>query len=86
MVTITSAELQKNFGRYKEAAQREPIRVTSHGRESLVMLSAEEYRRLEALDTRRAYHPADLPPELREALEEARAPEETARFDDEVEG
>ena len=86
MVTISSAELQKNFGRYKEAAQREPIRVTSHGRESLVMLSAEEYRRLEALDTRRAYHPADLPSELREALEEARAPAEAARFDDEMEG
>ena len=86
MVTISSAELQKNFGRYKEAAQREPIRVTSHGRESLVMLSAEEYRRLAALDTRRAYHPADLPPELRDALEAARPPAEAARFDGEVEG
>lgn len=86
MVTITSAEFQKNFGRYKEAAQRGPVSVTSHGRESLVVLSAEEYRRLAALDTRRAYHPADLPPELRQALEEARAPAEAMRFDGEMEG
>lgn len=86
MVTITSAELQRNFGRYKEVAQREPIRITSHGRESLVVLSAEEYRRLAALDTRRAYHPADLPPELRDALEETRPPAEATRFDGEVEG
>jgi prevent-host-death family protein len=49
MVTITAAELQKQFGRYREAAIREPVSVTHHGRESLVMLSADEYKRLKAL-------------------------------------
>jgi len=39
MVTVTSSEFQKNFGHFKEIAQREPIMVTSNGRESAVLLS-----------------------------------------------
>lgn len=53
MVTATSAEVQKQFGRYREVALREPVIITNHGRDSLVMLSAEEFKRLKALDTRR---------------------------------
>jgi prevent-host-death family protein len=86
MVKVTAAEFQKHFGRYKDAAQREPVIVTSHGRESLVVLSVEDYRRLEALDTRRAYHPAELPDDLKDALDVAEAPAWTARFDPEVNG
>ena len=52
MVSVTSAEFQKGFGRYGEVAQREPVTITNHGRESLVLLSAEEYRRLKRLDRR----------------------------------
>lgn len=84
MVTVSSAEFQKNFGRYRDAALREPVSVTSHGRESFVVLSVEEFRRLKALDTRRAYHPAELPDDLRAALDAAEAPAWTTRFDDEL--
>ena len=31
MVRVTSTEFAKNFGRYREAAQREPVAITSHG-------------------------------------------------------
>ena len=31
MITISATEFAKNFGRYKEAAQREPIAITSYG-------------------------------------------------------
>jgi len=86
MVKVSAADFQKHFGRYKETAQREPVIGTSHGRGSLVVLSVEDYLRLEALDTRRAYHPADLPDDLKGSLDDAAAPAWTARFDPEVNG
>jgi PHD/YefM family antitoxin component YafN of YafNO toxin-antitoxin module len=64
-------------------AQREPVRITSHGRDSLVLLSAEEYRRLKQLD-RRAFYPWELGEEALDALNAAEPPAEAARFDDEV--
>ena len=81
MVKVTSAEMQKRFGQYSELAQREPVSITNHGRESLVLMSAAEFRRLKALDTRRAYYTHELPPELAEALEKATPPEWTADLD-----
>lgn len=84
MVRITAAELQKNFGRYRDIARREPVSVTHHGRDSVVVLSAEEYARLSALDTRRAYRIAELPDDLAEALESAEIPSAAKRHDAEV--
>ncbi len=45
MRTVTASELQKNFGAFKEIAQREPVTVTSNGRESVVLISATEYKK-----------------------------------------
>ena len=73
----SSAQVARNFGHYKELAQRQPVAITSHGRESLVLLSAAEYVRLKALDDRVALHPADLPDDMKAALEAAEAPEAT---------
>jgi len=56
MVTVTAADLQRQFGRYRDLALKEPVSVTHHGRESLVMLSAEEYRRLKSYDDRQALY------------------------------
>lgn len=84
MVTITSAELQKQFGRYRELALRAPVSVTHHGRESLVVLSADEYKRLKALDTRQALHAWELPDDLVRALEVAEPPAHTAEHDHEM--
>lgn len=69
--TVTASELQKNFGRYQAQAQRGAVKVTSHGRESVVLLSAEDYERLKKLDDRVACHPADLPDDLAAALDES---------------
>lgn len=71
MTTVTASELQKNFGRYQAQAQREAVRVTSHGRESVVLLSVEDYERLKAMDDRVACHVADLPDDLAQALEDS---------------
>lgn len=46
MVTISSAEFQRNFGLYQDKALTEPISITRNGRERIVVMSAEEYRRL----------------------------------------
>ncbi len=46
MITVTSAEFQKQFGQFRELAQHEPITVTNHGRDSVVLVSAAEYLRL----------------------------------------
>ncbi|MEL6216976.1 MAG: type II toxin-antitoxin system Phd/YefM family antitoxin [Pseudomonadota bacterium] len=84
MITVTSAELQKNFGRYRELAHREPLSITNHGRESLVLLSAEDYRRLKELDTREALHTWELPDEDMAALKAAEPHPDCATFDREM--
>jgi prevent-host-death family protein len=52
MAVITSAQAQKNFGRYREQALEEPVVVTQYGKPSVVILSALEYERLKELDRR----------------------------------
>lgn len=83
MVTITAAELQKRFGRYRDVALREPVSVTHHGRESLVVLSADEYKRLKSLDDRQALHAWELPDDAVKALDDVEIPDEGAQFDHE---
>ncbi len=83
-VSVTSAEFQKNFGRYREAAIREAVTITNHGRESLVLLSADEYRRLKKRD-REVLHVSELSHQDIEAIRTAEIPAETADFDQELE-
>lgn len=82
-VSVTSAEFQKNFGRYRETAIREAVTITNHGRDSLVLLSANEYRRLKRRD-REVLHVSDLSDEDMEAIRTAEIPAESAAFDHEL--
>ncbi len=84
MVTITAAELQRQFGRYVREAQREPVAVTHHGQASVVLVSAAEFERLKSLDDRQALRPWELPPDVVTALENVDLPPEGDAFDDEV--
>jgi prevent-host-death family protein len=81
MVTVTAEELQNRFGQYRDLAQREPVTVTHHGRESIVVLSADEYKRLKALDTRRAYYVHELPDDVIAELEKGYQGEPTPDLD-----
>jgi prevent-host-death family protein len=83
LLNVTSAQLQKAFGRYREVALRQPVVITNHGRESLVLLSADEYRRLRSQD-RQAITPADLTDAEIAALERGEDVPEAAAFDHEV--
>jgi prevent-host-death family protein len=46
MLTVTAAEFQRHFGRYQDEALTQPVAITRNGRERLVVISVEEYRRL----------------------------------------
>ncbi|HEX5318787.1 MAG TPA: type II toxin-antitoxin system Phd/YefM family antitoxin [Stellaceae bacterium] len=50
MITVTATEFQQHVGRYQDEALTQPVTITRNGRERLVMLSAEEYRRLKRRD------------------------------------
>ena len=82
-VSVTSAEFQKNFGRYREAAIREAVTITNHGRDSLVLLSADEYRRLKRRD-REVLDVAELSDEDVRVMLTAEIPAEAATFNHEL--
>lgn len=70
MDTVTASEFQKNFGRYQAQAQRGAVKVTSHGRDSVVLISAEDYERLRSLEDRVALSVADMPDDLAQAMDD----------------
>tara|TARA_R110001592_G_scaffold59905_1_gene181992 strand:+ start:237 stop:491 length:255 start_codon:yes stop_codon:yes gene_type:complete len=83
MVQVTSGEIQKEFGRYRSIAHREAVVITNHGREDLVLLSAEEYRRLQELEER-AFHISDLTAVELSSLSEVVIPAEAKRYNEEM--
>jgi len=50
MVSVTSTEFQNNVGRYNDVAMREPVKITKQGRDTLILLSVEEYNRMKQLE------------------------------------
>jgi prevent-host-death family protein len=82
--SVSSTEFQKAFGRIRETALRTPVTITHHGRDSLVLVAADEYRRLKARD-RRAAFVSELTDEEMRAIAEAEIPAEAAAFDHEIE-
>jgi PHD/YefM family antitoxin component YafN of YafNO toxin-antitoxin module len=49
MKEVASTEFTKNFGRYREIAQREPVAVLSHGRTTGYFISAHEFEALQRM-------------------------------------
>lgn len=83
MLKVSAAEFQRNIGRYQDLALRQPIAVTRNGRESCVLLSTEEYRRLKRRDREvlsiDEFSDADI-----ETVRRAEAPAESAAYDNEL--
>lgn len=50
MTRITATEFQQNVGLYSDAALREPVVITSHNRDRLVLTDVEDYNRLKKLE------------------------------------
>jgi prevent-host-death family protein len=83
MITVTAAEFQRHFGRYQDEALTQPVAITRNGRERVVMISVDEYRRLKRRD-REVLRAGDLSDADLAALEQTRAPESSKAFDDEL--
>jgi prevent-host-death family protein len=83
MITVSAAEFQRYFGRYQDEALTQPVVITRNGRERLVMISVDEYRRLRRSD-RQVLRAGELSDADLAALEETRAPESSRAFDDEL--
>jgi prevent-host-death family protein len=49
MREVPATEFTRNFGQYREIAQREPVAVTSHGRATGYFVSALEYEELQRI-------------------------------------
>ena len=70
MKTVPASEFSKNFGRYREMAQRETIAVTSHERVTGYFVSSaeyEEYVRLKSM-LPKAYAVEELSQETIQAI------------------
>jgi prevent-host-death family protein len=84
VVRISTADFIKNFGALADQALSEPVRITKHGRDRLVMLSATEYDRLKRRD-RRVVRLEDLTDEELELIAQAEVPADYAYLDAELE-
>ncbi len=82
MFTATLAEVQKKFGFYRARAHAEPVLLTSHGENDLVMLSYAEYTKLKQR-SREVVRSADLSADDISLIEAAIAPVESHEFDHE---
>jgi prevent-host-death family protein len=83
MARVPASEFQGECGRLRGVAHREAVIVTSHGRDDVVLLSAEEYQRLRSLD-RCAMHVSELTDEDLAALDAVKIPEEAALSNHEI--
>jgi len=72
---VTASQFQQAFGMLSDKARREPVVITKHGRDSLVIMAAEEWARLKRSD-RQAGQTTQLREESAEAARSAKAPEE----------
>lgn len=49
MREVPASEFARNFGQYREIAQREPVAVTSHGRRTGYFISVVEYEEMQRI-------------------------------------
>lgn len=80
---VTASEFQQAFGALSDKARREPVVITKHGRDSLVIIAVEEWARLKRRD-RHVGLAADLSEEWFEAVRDAQASDEFAHLDEEL--
>ncbi|WP_192181772.1 type II toxin-antitoxin system prevent-host-death family antitoxin [Mesorhizobium amorphae] len=74
MREVPATEFARNFGRYREIVQREPVAVMSHGRPTGYFVSAVEYEDLQRYKNlvRQSFATKDLQHEEVEAIASGR--------------
>ncbi|MDQ0467950.1 type II toxin-antitoxin system Phd/YefM family antitoxin [Labrys wisconsinensis] len=83
MARVSSAEFQKNIGKWQDAALKEPVIITRNGRDRFALVDVEEYERLKLRD-RKALLVTELSEEEINLILTAPLPEEAHRYNDEV--
>lgn len=83
MTTVPATEFCRNFAIYQRQVQRGPIEVQSHGKTTGFFVSAEEFERVQRIlaESRKAYHPGELPAHLQKAVAKARMSPKHAKLD-----
>jgi len=84
MIRVSSTEFGKEVGRYQDAALAQPVVVTRNGRDRIVVISADEYRRLKRRD-REVLRSGDLTDEDIEAIRRAEPSQHAETFNHEFE-
>lgn len=67
-ISVSATEFQTRAGLYIEQSGKAPVFITKHKRPARVLIDIEEYERLKARDTRRAYTTENLPDEWADTL------------------
>ncbi len=80
---VSASEFQQAFGALSDRARHEPVVITKHGRDSLVVMAAEEWERLRRRDRRTGFT-SELPEEWIEAVQQAEVPVEFVHLDAEL--
>ncbi len=83
IIKVTASEFQQSFGTLSDKARHEPVVITKHGHDSLVVMAAAEWERLKRRD-RHVGLTRDLPEEWIDAVRHAKVPDEYAHLDAEV--
>jgi len=80
MREVPATEFTRDFGQYREIAQRAPVAVTSHGRATGYFISAVEYEEMQRLKAfvRRSRAVTDL---TKEAIEQMAASRMDPEYD-----
>ncbi len=80
---VSTADFIKNYSALADRALGEPVTITKHGRDRLVVVSAAEYERLRQRD-RQVIAAADLPDRVLELIAQAEVPAEFGHLNDEL--
>jgi len=80
---VSTADFIKHYSTLADRALVEPVTITKHGRDRLVVVSATEYERLKRRD-RQVFQSADLPDRVLELIAQAEVLAELAHLDDEL--
>jgi prevent-host-death family protein len=83
LTRVSAAEFQRSFGQLSDKAISQPVAITKHGRDHLVLISAEEYARLMRRD-RRVFRTDELTAEQIAEFEGVTMDPRHAHLDDEL--
>jgi PHD/YefM family antitoxin component YafN of YafNO toxin-antitoxin module len=81
---VSTAEFIKRYSMLADRALAEPVTITKHGRDRLVVVSAAEYERLKKRD-RQVFQSDALPDRVLELIAKTEVSAEYAHLDSELE-